>query len=342
MTRTMPVLPRLSAVFLLCYWSAGSLDIGNAAPIEPSALPHTHLPGPDSSNTNAVQRPVPAPPGSKTSAEYFRELLEMGPRERAQALADRPESQRKLLEGRLREYEALPKAQREARLQQFELDCHLDGLMKLASTNRALIPTRLALVPAYLRPIVDERLRQWDGLSPKVQQEVLEYETTANYFLRVRPTAPPIPGATSTLATPPVPGAEEKPGKLAEHLNQFLELSSREQQKTLETLPVQEREAMEQTLRAFANLTVEQRKICISSFEKFSRMDKDQRDQFLKNAARWKAMSPRERETWRTLMQIVPSGPIAPTSPAPALPGADLNAGPATASNSPVVPVSGK
>jgi hypothetical protein len=335
MTKAMPVLPRLSAVFLLCCWSTGLLEVGNAAPSVPSVLPHTHLPGPDSAGTNAVPKPIPPLPGSKTSAEYFRELLELSPRERAQALADRSEHQRKYLEDRLREYEALPKEQRDARLKQLELTWHLDGLMKLARTNRAT-------VPAYLRPIVDESLRQWDCLPPKVQQEALDYETTANYFLRVRPTVSPIPGATSTLATPPVPGAEEKPGKLAAHLNQFLELSNREQRKTLDTLPVQEREAMEQTLRTFASLPGEQRKICISSFEKFSRMDKEQRDQFLRNAARWKAMSPRERETWRTLMQIVPSSPAAPPSLVPLPPGADLNAGPATASNSPVAPVSGK
>ena len=335
----MPVLPRLSAVFLLCYWSTGSLQIGNAAPNEPSVVPHAHLPGPDSTSTNAVQKPVPALPGYKTPAEYFRELLEMGPRERAQALADRSGPQRKLLEGRLREYDALTKEQREARLKQFELDCHLLGLMRAAPTNRA---ARLALVPAYLRQDVDERLRQWDRLSPAQQQEALEYETTANYFLRVRPLTPPVPAVSSTLDTPPVPGAEEKPGRLAEHLTQFLELSNREQRRTLDALPVQEREAMEQTLRAFAKLTAEQRKICIGSFEKFSRMDKEQRDQFLKLAARWRAMSPRERETWRTLMQIVPSSPSASSSPVPLPPGAGLSAGPATVSNSPVAPMSGK
>jgi hypothetical protein len=274
-------------------------------------------------------------PGSKTAAELFRELLAMSPDERAQALADRSPQQRSYLEGRLREYQALPLEERELRLKQLELTCHMDILMRLAPTNRA---ARLKAVPADLRPIIDERLRQWDLLSPKVQQGVLEYKTTANFFLRARGVnlqgAPAVPRVNGGL-DPSVGTPDEKPSRIAD-LNQLLESSERDQQKTLAALPPAERDAIEETLRAFAHLTPEQRRICINSFNRFSRMTPQQRDQFLKNAARWKAMSTQERETWRTLIQIVPAEP--PETSAPPIPPATQGSrGPATVSNSSTV-----
>ncbi len=335
MTDAMPRLVPRSLVLLLlwCCWSAGQVGAQSAAPNAASPSP-TGLPGAQIGDTNVVPARLPALPGSKTAADTFRELLAMSPPERAQALADRSEHQRQYLQDRLREYDSLTPEQREARLRQFELTCHMLGLMRLAPDKRA---SRLAAVPADLRPIVDERLRQWDLLSPQVQQEALEYETTANYFLRVRSDPPSRAEGPGLATAPPSPGAGERNSRLAEHLSRFLELPAKEQQKTLESLSPPERQAIAQTLRAFAQLPPEQRAICINSFAKFSRMSAEQRDQFLQNAARWNAMSPQERQTWRTLMEIVPPGQ--PTLRLPPLPPGDaVPGGPATASNRAVLP----
>jgi hypothetical protein len=308
--------PRILALPLLCLFSAGLVRGATSTLSQPPQPPTVDLPGAHSSS-NALQKPLPALPGTKTAADNFRELLAMSPAERTQALADRSQHQRQYLEGRLREYDALPAEQRELRLRQLELTCHLEGLMKLAPSNRL---TRLVAVPADLRPTVDERLRQWDLLPPKVQEEVLEYKTTANYFLRVRPSPPPVPDAGMPGLSPPVPGSDDRAGRLAERLSEFLELPSKQQQKTIETLPAPERKAIQDTLSAYSSLPPAQQKICITSFQKFSRMSKQQRDQFLQNAARWKSMSAQERETWRTLVQIVPATPTASAVPPP--PGA--------------------
>jgi hypothetical protein len=82
---------------------------------------------------------------------------------------------------------------------------------------------------------------------------------------------------------------------------------------------------MERALSAFASLPPEQRRICIESFVKFKQMSKEEVNQFLKNAARWKAMSPQERETWRSLIKILPPHASVPSVP-PSPPGADANA----------------
>jgi hypothetical protein len=235
----------------------------------------------------------------------------MDPAARAHALTSYAEPRRNYLQDRLREYESLPADEREMRLKQLELNCHLPDLMKIAPANRA---KRLAAVPADIRPLVEKKLQEWDLLPPDVQRDVLEHQTTATYFLRVRPgsAAQPQPVSMSTL--PPLPGAEGASSD-PEKLERFFKLPAREQEKTLDVLPAREREDMERTLQAFAKLPLTQRQTCIDSFVKFRRLSKEQRDQFLKNAERWKAMSPAERETWRTLVKILPPGAVSTNMP---------------------------
>jgi hypothetical protein len=285
------------------------------------------LPG-DLSGTNQPRTRVPAPPGTQSPAAHFAELLAMSPAERERSLSDRTEKQRATIEKGLREYELLPAAERDARLHEMDLAWHVESLMKLPPAKRAL---RLANVPAALRPMVEERLRIFDLLPPDKQKESLAYPTTANFLLAAKPPGPPLPGASTS--PPPLPG---EPSRLSANLREFLALSPREQQKALESLPPPERVSMARTLKTFADMQLEQRRICLDSLERFCRLNKEQRDEFFKNAARWKAMSPRERDTWRELIEIVPpAGPSPLRTPAP--PGGET-AGPATASNSPAPP----
>ena len=71
---------------------------------------------------------------------------------------------------------------------------------------------------------------------------------------------------------------------------------------------------------AFAKLPSVQRQVCIDSFRKFANMTPEQQLQFLKNAERWQAMTPSERETWRTLVTKLP--PLPPGFGVPQLPPA--------------------
>jgi hypothetical protein len=49
-------------------------------------------------------------------------------------------------------------------------------------------------------------------------------------------------------------------------------------------------------------------------------MSAEQRQQFLKNAARWQAMSSAERQAWRDLVRQIPIWPPEPPEPPPPLP----------------------
>ena len=89
-----------------------------------------------------------------------------------------------------------------------------------------------------------------------------------------------------------------------------------EKEKALKTLSEPERQQIEKTLQTFGNLGPEQRARCISSFAKFASLSLEERQQFLKNAERWKLMPPSERQAWRQLVRELPP-PLPPRLPPP-------------------------
>ena len=92
--------------------------------------------------------------------------------------------------------------------------------------------------------------------------------------------------------------------------NKFFELTPEDKVRALTTVSDEERTQMEQTLASYAHLTPAQRALCISSFEKFARMSVLEREQFLKNAERWREMTPEERQKWRELVTVAPIIPL--------------------------------
>jgi hypothetical protein len=76
--------------------------------------------------------------------------------------------------------------------------------------------------------------------------------------------------------------------------------------------PDEERKRMEETLQAFENLPQSQRRLCIDSFGKFANLSPVERDQFLKNAERWQAMTASERQAWRKIVTDLPPQPPEP------------------------------
>jgi len=321
---------RAIPVLICLAFSAGSPT--QAQPLPPKA---TALPGANQDSSPKIPAPLP---GTKTAAHTFSEMLGMTPAELTLALADRTPPQRPFIEERLREFRALPDPNRNARLDQLEIRSQLIGLMKLAPTDRT---ERLKLVSPALLPVVQEQLRRWDSLPPAIRQQALQYDSTAGYFLRVTP-----PGANPSINTntiTPPPGIQDAgpSSRSAVAATRVFEMAPKEQQKVLENLPPDERDEMEKTLIQFAHLPAAQRKICIDSFARFSRMSKEERTQFMQNAERWKAMSVGERQTWRALVNTLP--PTAMESSPPALPlSAEAGGPPVAASNSTALPGGGK
>ncbi len=275
------------------------------------------------------------PPGASSHRhkgppmDYFRQLLALNGAEREQALAEKPEHMRKFLMDRLKEYDALTPEERELRLRVTQLRWYLRPLMEVSATNRT---ERLEKIPEADRKLVEERLQLWDKLPPDLQKEVLEHEMIVGYVIHEE-TSPTATKKSIPETVPPewrkkleldlanwhaLPQAQRQ--RMVENFHQFFDLSEKEKAKTLGTLSEAERRQMEQTLQEFAKLPSVQRQVCIDSFRKFANMTPEQQLQFLKNAERWQAMTPSERETWRTLVTKLP--PLPPGFGVPTLPPA--------------------
>src|SRR5881394_3150820 len=148
--------PTHSIVYLIC-----GCILGNGAFLARCA----DRAGAPAEITNATAR-ASFPPLPRPQVTYFRELLVLSQGELDRALADIAEPARKRLQAKLREYAALAPDEREARLRATELRWYLAPLMRTPPTNRI---AQLALVPDEYRPLVEERLKRWDALTPEIQ-----------------------------------------------------------------------------------------------------------------------------------------------------------------------------
>jgi hypothetical protein len=287
----------------------------------------------------ALAQPVAA----QSPVAIFRELLAMSPTERNAMIAIRPpDSQKRILE-KLEEYEILPGELRELRLRETELRWYLRPLMDEPRANRA---ARLALIPEEQRALVEERLQMWDLLPPPLQEEWKNDEMIANYFSQSQWMTPKEREELLAQITPErrvelqkgldqwSNMSEAQRQKTLAGFNKIFELTPEEKQKALNTVSDEERQQMEQTLASYAKLSPQQRMQCARSFEKFAGMSVAERQQFLKNAERWREMTPEERQKWRDLVSVAPILPSSGGIPSGKLPVRMLRIGtPAMATN---------
>jgi len=309
--------PTHPIVLLIC-WSVVGNGAFLARPADQDAAP--------AATTNGAAG-VPFPPLPKPQVTYFRELLAFSPAELDRALAKIAEPGRRRLQAKLQEYAALTPDEREARLRATELRWYLAPLMRTPPTNRV---AQLTLVPGEYRAMVEERLKLWDALAPEIQSEVQESEWTIRWLEQLRfPSASQKASLTNDLPLPQREKLEQQlaswlalpPGqrqRMCDRFQQFFELSPKEKEKILSAFPDSERGEMDKTLQAFEKLPPDQRSLCVSAFGKFANMTPENRAQFLKNAERWKATPPDDRQTWRTIVIKLP--PLPPGFGKPPLP----------------------
>jgi hypothetical protein len=175
------IVTRRLALFWLRLVVCGALAPGTLQALQTNVPPSPPMPGYQVVGAGIKLRHL-------SPVEYFRGLLGMSPAERERALAGKTTAQRALLLAKLREYDALPRPIREARLCQTELHWELSGLMKLAPDERA---GRLAEVSPPYRPMIDSLLKKWDGLPAETQSALLTNRNFLSVFLHTQtgPTA---------------------------------------------------------------------------------------------------------------------------------------------------------
>ena len=268
--------------------------------------------------------PVMPPAPAQSGIAYFRELLSAKPEEREKLLAGKKTEHRQVLERGIRDFEALPPNERETRLRTMELRYHFTMMVRMPATNRT---ERLKLLPENLRPLVEDRLKYWDGLSPAEQKEALEKERESRIFIGVS-------GPGSKLREIPLNGQasnqvmqieqqlvrwqslpEGRRDQIQKNFTTLFELSDEEKAKAqLLALPLSpdERELMEKTIADFKKLPVAARELCVRNFPKFAELSPQERRQFLFNAQEWQKMTSDDRQTWRKLVGKVPRLPPLP------------------------------
>ena len=164
-------------------------------------------------------------------------------------------------------------------------------------------------------------MQLWDILPPQLQEQFKNDDLIASYFAQVSSATPEEREAILRTIPPDRRKVLEKGldrwqdmsegerKKALAGFSQFFQLTAEEKEQALNTLADDERVEMEKTLASYSNLTLKQRAQCLSSFQEFARMSIAERQQFLKNAERWREMTPDERQKWRELVNVAPIMP---------------------------------
>ena len=296
-----------------CFWMAAAL--AGSQLVSMPAQTNTNLSASIRARLGPSLTPIITPPG-KSPVDLFRELLAMTAAERKDFLTNRPPASQKLILAKVREYESLKPDQRELRLQVTDLRWYLLPLMNIPATNRT---ARLGKVPPEYRKLIEDRLQEWDKLPANAQKELLDNQAMIQHLTEIEGSTEDqkqrilenISPARRAMLEKGIAQWQKLPdeqrGKMMDRFNQFFDLTSQEKEKALSRLSEPERRQLEKTLRSFGALSPQKRVQCISSFEKFASLSLEERQQFLKNADRWKLMSPNERQAWRELVSQMPT-----------------------------------
>jgi len=314
-------------------WLAAMTAAGLLVSTSPAAEPPADAPTSDSANpTSGVVRipasiqpsAVPPPiPLTRSPVAFFRQLLAMNALERKQALTNRSPENQKLILAKVREYAAMDPDQREERLQVTEMRWYLLPLMTAPATNRS---AQLVSIPPRPRQLVEDRLREWDKLTPDVQQEWLGNEATIRYFTEIEGLSDEqrrkiLEGMSPERRQKLQEGIEQwsrmpadQRRKMISRFNQFFDLTAKDKEKALRTLSGPERRQIEKTLKTFESLPPDQRAKCVRAIAKYTSLSLAERQLFLKNAERWKLLPPSQRQAWRDLVNKLPP-PMPPDLP---------------------------
>lgn len=251
----------------------------------------------------------------------FRILLAMRSDARATELAAKPARLREVLTTRLREYDTLTPAEREARLRATELHFHLNPLLTIIPATRA---AQLAAVPESFRPLVEERLAAWDKLPAEIQREVLTNERLLKAMTR-----PAVPNAFPPLPPGLVPTVPDnvthwqaldtkQREQLLDNFTHYFRLDERAKTRVVAALPEPKRAEATRTLGELEQLTADERAACLAALKKLGHMTQAEQAQFYANAEQWKKMTESERAAWRKVVIEFP--PLPPGAGLPPLP----------------------
>jgi hypothetical protein len=258
---------------------------------------------------------------SQSPVTFFRQLLALTPAERQARLASRPAANREVIERKLREYEAMPAADRDARLRALEFHHYLSALLRAPAAVRS---NWLAQIPAEFRAPCEERLRLWVVLPPEIQSYMLERQSTLQWLTRTDGMSPQERQQALAALPAALRQAVERDAARWQAMSpaqrdqawrgvrEMFDLSPRDQRRVLAQVTQTQREQTEKMVQNLGPLTPAQRERYVEGWRKFSQLDPAQRARFIQGWERWKTMPEAEREVWRRLATRVPAVPALP------------------------------
>lgn len=276
---------------------------------------------PGASRTNQPP-PLPPPVLSQPPTKFFRELLAAQPAERERILAGRTLDQRTNLLNKISQYEAMPVEQREQQLRSLELRWHLLGLLRAEATNR---PARLDRVAAADRPLVEDRLAYWDRLPSEWQKGILEHEAAIRLAISSQDNSPFRSNSFTNLPPEQRKVIENSIARwqalpaltqltLYTNFQRLFDLNPSPPMLNVSatnTAPA----SLTRLMLEFNRLSPAEQQNCLTNFQRFTELPPDQRERFLKFAARWQTMTEAQRETWRRAARSRPPMPPPPLPP---------------------------
>ncbi len=268
----------------------------------------------------------------QSPVDFFRQLLAMTPDERDIFLTNRPPEIRARILAKVAEYEALDPNERELRLRATELRWYLDATAarvadqpRRATGGHPEQRARSGARPAHRVESFCRRRCRRNFWRTNTSSAISRGWTSSNNPAEDSGRAPSEAEKTHWNAL-----SEPERRQVTAGFNHFFDLSPDEKQAALNTLSEAERRQMGKTLQAFDKMPPAQRAECVNAFAKFASMSAPDKAEFLKNAERWSAMSPAERQAWRDLVVNVPQWPPLPNGFVAPIPG---EANPATNHN---------
>ena len=249
----------------------------------------------------------PVPSIADSPVAFLTRLLEATDEERAQTLLQKSDSGRAFWKRKLREYEAMPQALREARLRTAQLHWYLALLIHSSKEARGV---RLSQIPEGDRLLVKHRMEQWDALPEDLRTDILANIRVMQYFARLVSSSPEQRAALlKTSSENPMNEAGSSWKSLSPKRRQamfdayasFFKLPKIKQEAAIAKIPFPVRKQFKERWDELLKMPPNQRQRCIEAIALYAKMTNEERRLFRGNAERWRTMDEAERRFWTRL-----------------------------------------
>jgi len=253
---------------------------------------------------------------------FFRGLLEKSPSERASALADRNDFQRRFILRKIAEYEAMDPGEAELRLKTTELRWYLKKLVRLEGRQRQ---AWLAGLEDSSRELLAARLNAWDTLSPAIQKGILEHEQTMEW-VRKMDLATPEERTRMLAAQDPAERVEmevrlkewrkfsdSERERITALFMEFFELSEKERARILVRLSGDELKSVVPVISRLEVMDESELRQYVAHFNQMAAMAPLSRYAYLNHARQWKILNRQQQSNWKGLVVELP--PLPPSPP---------------------------